>query len=179
MNKFAEVSMNGRMAYTIMCVESYLVNKYPDRDWSVIAREMWKATNGYWDDFYDAFCELLPEIFLTYDSYNEDLAKSISEGEYDIVKNLYSGITEGQEDNPEDEVNYMLNKPYEIAMVYEGTVIGDGQESFDIIEATEQVLIKNNIDLPDYSKVLFSSASEKNGWGNFFDGSHLSIILNK
>lgn len=179
MNKLSETSMNGRMAYTIMCVESYLTCKYPDKDWSIIAREMWKATNEYFDDFYDAFCELLPEIFLTYDSFNDDLAKSISKEEFITVKNLYNGITEGLEDDPSDEVNYMLNKPFDMAMVYEGTVIGDGQESFDIIEATEQVLIKNIIELPDYTKVLFSSASEKNGWGNHFDGTHLSIILNK
>lgn len=179
MNKLSEVSMNGRMAYTIMCVEAYLTGKYPERDWSIISREMWKSTNEYWDDFYDAFCELLPEIFLTYDSYNDDLAKSISKEEYSVVKELYSGITEGIEDDPNDELNYMLNKPYEIAMVYEGTVIGDGKESFEIIENTENILIKNNIPLPDYTKVLFSSASEKNGWGEFFDGTYLSIILNK
>ncbi len=179
MNKLSETSMKGRMAYTIMCVEAFLTTKYPERDWTIISREMWKSTNEYWDDFYDAFCELLPEIFLAYNSYNKDLAKSISEEEFSIVKKLYDGITKGIEDDSEDEVNYMLNKPYEMAMVYEGTTIGDGQESFDIIEATERVLIKNNINLPDYTKVLFSSASEKNGWGNEFDGTHLSIILNK
>ncbi|MBR6913523.1 MAG: hypothetical protein IKN34_06935, partial [Treponema sp.] len=127
--------------------------------------------------FYDAFCELLPEIFLTYDSYNEDLAKAISEEEFKIIKLLYTGITTGNEDTLEDEINFMLNKPYEMAMVYEGTVIGDGHESFDIIENTEKILAKYNIELPDYTKVLFSSISEKNGWGNHFDGSFLSIIL--
>lgn len=177
MNKLADVSMNGRMAYTIMCVEAYLESRYPDRDWTIVSREMWKATNEYWDIFYDAFCELLPEIFLTYDSYNEDLAKAISEEEFKIIKLLYTGITTGSEDNPEDEVNFMLNKPYEMAMVYEGTVIGDGHESFDIIECAEKILAKYNIELPDYHKVEFSSFSEKNGWGNRFDGTSLSIIL--
>ena len=178
-NKLKDVSLNGRMAYTIMCVEAFLVSRYPDRDWTIISREMWKATNEYWDVFYDAFCELLPEIFLNYDSYNADLEKSISEEEFKSIKQLYDGITTGTEDDPEDEVNFMLNKPYEMAMVYEGTVIGDGQESFDIIENTEKILSKYNIKLPDYTKVLFSSSSEKNGWGNNFDGRNLSIILNK
>lgn len=178
-NKLSNVSMNGRMAYTIMCVEAFLVARYPDRDWSIISREMWKSTNEYWDDFYDTFCELLPEIFLTYDSYNEDLSKSISKEEYNTIKGLYAGITEGKEDDLSDEVNYILNKPYEMSMVYEGTVIGNGKESFDIIEKTEEMLTKYNIALPDYTKVLFSSSNEKNGWGNHFDGRYLSIILNK
>ena len=173
MNKFAEISMNGRMAYTIMCVEAFLASRYPDRDWTIISREMWKATNEYWDVFYDAFCELLPEIFLTYDSYNDDLAKSISEDEFKGIKQLYDGITTGSEDDPEDEVNFMLNKPYEIAMVAEGTGIGDGQDSFAIIENTENILAKYNIELPDYTKVLFSKINERNGWGNHFDGRNL------
>ena len=95
------------------------------------------------------------------------------------MKNLYSGITKGNEDDPEDELNYMLNKPFQMAMIYEGTVIGDGQESYAIIEETEKVLICNGIALPDYTKVFFSSATELNGWGNDFDGEFLSIILTK
>lgn len=140
---------------------------------------MWKSTNEYWDDFYDAFCEILPGIFLTDDSYNDDLAKSISEEEFAIVKSLYNGITDGIEDNPNDELNYMLNKPYEMAMVYEGTVTVDGKETFEIIEKAEKVLISNNIPIPDYTKVLFFLLLKKNGWGNFFDETYLSIILNK
>ena len=95
------------------------------------------------------------------------------------MKKTYEGITEGLEEAPSDEVNFMLNKPFEMAMFYEGTEIGDGRESFKIIEATEQILIKNKIDLPDFTKVLFSSFNEKNGWGNHFDGTNLSIILKK
>ena len=179
MNKLADVSMNGRMAYTIMCVEAYLVSKYPDRDWTIVSREMWKATNEYWDIFYDAFCELLPEIFLTYDSYNEDLAKSISEEEFKIIKQLYVGITIGSEDESNDEFAQMIRKPFDFCMAYEGTGIGDGSEGYAIIKEAEKILTENGISLPDYHKVLFSSFSEKNGWGNDFDGRPLSVILNK
>ena len=95
------------------------------------------------------------------------------------MKSLYSGITEGIEDSSEDEVDFMLNKPYEMAMIYEGTVIGDGEESLDIIKRTEEILSRHKIALPDYTKVLFSSSEELNGWGNSFDGKFLSIILNQ
>ena len=64
-----------------------------------------------------------------------------------------------------------------MAMVYEGTTIGDGQESLSIIEHAEAILLSQDIELPDYTKVLFSKTSERNGWGNDFDGSYLSIIL--
>ena len=66
-----------------------------------------------------------------------------------------------------------------MAMVYEGTVIGDGKESLEIIANAEKILVRHRIVLPDYTKVLFSSSNELNGWGNDFDGRFLSIILNQ
>lgn len=90
---------------------------------------------------------------------------------------LYEGITSGSEDDADDELNYLLNKPFEMAMVYEGTEIGDGEESFIIIEETERVLESNGIILPDVNAVSFSNSSERNGWGNYFDGRFLSVIL--
>lgn len=179
-NKLSTVSMNGRMAYVIMCVETYFLKKYPERDWALIFRIMWKATSMNWADWSDMYSSVIPDVILQFDAYSsKEFGNTLSVEEFAKVKNLYFGITEGIEDDPNDEVNYMLNKPFEMAMVYEGTVIDDGKESFEIIEKTEQILICNGFDLPDYSKVLFSSVNEHNGWGNDFDGVFLSCLLNK
>ena len=179
-NRFTKISMNGRMAYVIMCVEAYLVNKFPEKDWSLISQKMWQATSMNWADWPDMFSSVIPDVLLQYPEYSAvDFGETLSKREYSVLKELYAGITDGIEDDPSDELNYMLNKPFEMAMVYEGTVIGDGQESFSIIEKVEDILIQNGIALPDYTKVLFSSASELNGWGNDFDGKFLSVILRK
>ena len=179
-NKLSTVSMNGRMAYVIMCVETYFLKKYPERDWALIFRIMWKATSMNWADWADMYSSVIPDVILQFDAYSsKEFSNTLSVEEFAKVKNLYFGITEGIEDDPNDEVNYMLNKPFEMAMVYEGTVIDDGKESFEIIEKTEQILRCNGFDLPDYSKVLFSSVNEHNGWGNDFDGVFLSCLLNK
>ncbi len=179
MNKrFDSVSMNGRMAYIIMCVESFLVSKYPRKDWTFVSEIMWKATSENWGDWPEEYSTIIPDVLLQYETYDEEeLGDSITETEFDTLKELYNGITEGIEDDSSDELNYMLNKPYELAMVYEGSVIGDGKESIRIIEESENILKKNNIPLPDYSRILFSSSNELNGWGNDFDGRYLSIIL--
>lgn len=172
-------SMNGRMAYTIMCVEAYLVNKHPERDWTIISKLMWKATSMNWADWSELYSTVIPDVFLQYKQYSAaDMGAAISSQEFYIVKELYSGITDGCEDDPEDELNIILNKPFDMAMVYEGTVIGDGKESIKIIRGAEQILKNNRIALPDYSKVLFSSVEERNGWGNDFNGEYLSIVLN-
>ena len=177
-NRFDTVSMNGRMAYVIMCVEAFLKDRYPERDWTFVSETMWKATSTNWGDWPEEYSSILPDVLLQYDEYDcEELGESISEADFISLKALYSGITEGAEDDPSDEVNYMLNKPYEMAMVYEGTVIGDGRESLAIISNAEHVLEKYSIPAPNYKKVLFSSSQELNGWGNDFDGRYLSIIL--
>ncbi len=177
-NKLSNVSMNGRMAYVIMCVEAYLNALYPQKNWTLLAKAMWKATNTNWGDWTDYYCGFIPDVLLQYDTYDEDeLGSSITEDEYIFLRELYSGITEGREDDPTDELNYVLNMPFEMAMVYEGTIIGNGKESFNIIDEIERILTMHNISLPDYSKVVFSHSSELNGWGNDFDGSFLSIIL--
>ena len=180
MNKrFDAVSMNGRMAYVIMCVEAYLISEYPDKYWAFLSKKMWKATSENWGDWTEEFSTFIPDVFLQYDEYDsEELGEFLTEKEFSTLKSLYSGITEGNEDDPADELNFMLNKPYEMAMVYEGTVIGDGKESLKIISDTEQILRQHGITLPDYTKVLFSSFAERNGWGEDFDGRFLSIILN-
>ncbi|MDO5295544.1 MAG: hypothetical protein Q4F00_02730 [bacterium] len=177
-HKLAQVSMNGRMAYTIMCVEAFLVNQYPDRDWHLIAEKMWAATTTNWGDWPDMYCCYLPEIILPEQDYDRKyFGPYMTQQEFEQLKAFYSGITEGREDDPTDEVNYMLNKPFEMAMVYEGTCIGDGHESFEIIDEAEKVLKDHHIALPDHNLVKFSPSSEFNGWGNDFDGTHLSIIL--
>ena len=84
-NKLGAVSMNGRMAYVIMCVEAYLVNKYPDRDWSIISRKMWQATSMNWADWPDMFSSVIPDVLLQYPEYSsEDFGQTLSKHEYSV-----------------------------------------------------------------------------------------------
>lgn len=177
-NKLQSVSMIGRMAYVIMCVEQYLVVKHSDRDWRPLCRILWQATSMNWGDWPELYSNYIPDVILHYKEYDpEEFDGYMDERTFSLIKSLYSGITCGNEDDPTDIVNVLLNLPHEMAMVYEGTTIGDGHESLAIIDRAETILINQNIELPDYSKVLFSKSSERNGWGNDFDGSRLSIIL--
>ena len=179
-HKLSSASMRGRMAYTIMCVEAFLVTQYPDRDWTIIAERMWEATDHDWGYWPIMFSNYIPDVVLAYPQYSQsDFGKDIDEETFTALKQLFSGITQGIEDDPNDPLNYLICKPFEMGMVYEGTEIGDGSESFEIIDETERMLIKYSVNLPDYRKVLFSSFEEFYGWGDLFDGRFLSIILNK
>ena len=104
-HRFDSISMNGRMAYVIMCVEKYLVTIFPDKDWTVLSNRMWKATSENWGDWPEEFSICIPDVFLQYDEYDrQELNDVLSEGEYRVLKALYRGITEGREDDPSDEV---------------------------------------------------------------------------
>ena len=177
-NRLTPVSMTGRMAYIVMCIEKYLIIKYPDRDWRTLSKVLWKSTSMNWGDWAELYSNYIPDVILQYDAYDSDeFADYIDENTFSFIKALYSGITSGNENDPTDIVNTLLNLPHEMAMVYEGTTIGDGRECLSIIEHAEAILLSQDIELPDYTKVLFSKTSERNDWGNDFDGSYLSIIL--
>lgn len=42
-----------------------------------------------------------------YDEYSDEMSNSLSKDEFYTLKELYKGITQGTEDNPSDELNYL------------------------------------------------------------------------
>lgn len=105
MNKqLSNVSMLGRMAYTIMCVEAFLKNCYGDRDWSPVTTIMWLATSKNWGDWPELYSIYIPDVLLSYDGFENELAETISKDTYQKLLRLYNEITEGSEDVPADEV---------------------------------------------------------------------------
>ena len=102
-DKMSRVSMNGRMAYVIMCVEAFLKTKYHDRDWSLIAEKMWLATKDNWTDWPLMFASFIPDVLVDYDEYDEGELNGMTAEEFSKVKSLYNGITEGIEDDPDDD----------------------------------------------------------------------------
>ena len=167
------------MAYVIMCIEAWLQAAYPDRDWTIVSEAMWKATEMNWGNWTEIYAGYIPHVLFSYEEYGSDPAESFSEDVYIALKKLYAGITSGNEEDPGDTLDYMLTKPHEMAMVYEGTGIGDGHESIEIIEDVERVLDNRGIPLPDCKRLYFSDYGQIHGWGNSFDGRSLSVILSK
>ena len=101
MNKdlLLKVSMNGRMAYAIMCVEKYLLVKYPDKDWEKLAQLMWEATNTYWDAWDNKYIEIVPEYLFEFSNYDDSEFEELSKSDYDFYADLFRDITDGNEDD--------------------------------------------------------------------------------
>ncbi len=169
---FDNISMNGRIAYAILCTEKYLVTKYPNEDWSALSKKMWKVTSTFWDEWDNKFIEIIPEYLFEFNTYADSDFEELSELEYNHFASLFK--------NKDDNVNILLMKLHELYQIYSfSSIPNKGIEASKIVIETCNILELNNIDLPDINVVKFSLFSEKNGWGNYFDGEKLSIILSK
>ena len=163
--KLKSVSVAGRIAFIIMCIEKYLVAQYPEKDWTPLAEEMWKFNDSYWDSFVDLFPECIDEN----DSFEEYTGKY----SYDTFRNLYKDLRN-------NELNEILDLFNCFMGIYLYTRVCDNTERMfpEVIEEIVSYLTRNNISVPDVEKVAFSDIRQNDGFGEKFDGRYLSIILN-
>ena len=100
MNKkdFENISMNGRLAYQLMCVERYLVSKYPNKDFTKLMELLWQVTNGmYWDTFSGYLIEFNKSCFFEFDTYEEQEWLYVTKEQYELFKNLISELDDNDE----------------------------------------------------------------------------------
>ena len=175
MNKkdFKNISMAGRLAYRLICAEKYFTYKYPNEDFTELFKLLWPATNGmYWDTFSIYLIELDKSCLLEFDSYEEQEWMYLTKEQYDTFKPLIQKFDQEDED--------FLETLKEQTEVYAYTVVPkDTSESIDIVFDTIKFLKRHKIPLPDIKLVDFSTIDQRRGWGDLFDGTKLSIILNK
>jgi len=170
---FRDISWNGRMAYAIMCAERYLLSKYPQKDWTPIFEKLWAATGDmFLDEWSQRVIDILPECFLEFPTFETSDFNFLTKEEYVVIRNLYDGLG--------DDYANLIELIHSMEEIYAFTNIpGYGEESLRILGEIVAMLEKENIELPDPKFVEFSKFSERDGWGEHFDGSKLSLILNK
>lgn len=168
--KLKSVSVAGRIAFILMCIEKYIVTQYPEKDWTPLAEEMWKFNDSYWDEWLYSFIDLFPECIDENDSFEEYTGKY----SYDIFRNLYKDLKN-------NDLNEMLDLLNDFMGIYLYTRVCDYTESMfpEVIEEVVGYLTKNNIPVPDVGKVSFSEFRYNKGFGKKFDGRYLSVILKR
>lgn len=93
---------------------------------------------------------------------------------YDTFRNLYKDLKN-------NDLNEMLDLLNDFIGICLYTCVCDITESMfpEVMEEIVSCLAKNNISIPDVEKISFSDFSENDGFGDKFDGSYLSVILNR
>ena len=173
MNRYdlQNVSIVGRIAYGIMCAEEYLIQKYPNKDWTIVFKDFWEITSlDLWDDWLEEVIEIIPEFLFEFDSYKASGFDYLSEEKYSELKELYNGTNE--------DVNRILYMLYDLVRnsAY-SSMKENGGESLYHLEQIISFLKEEGVRLPDARLVQKFPFSEKNGWGNSFDGTKLSKVI--
>lgn len=166
--KLFSVSVAGRIAFIIMCIEKYCITQYPEKDWSPLSEHLWSFNDSYWDEWMYSFIDIIPECINKYDRFEKYTGKY----SYDTFRNLYKDLKN-------NDLNEMLSLLNDFMGIYLYTRVCDITESMfpEVMEEIVGYLTKNNISIPDVEKVSFSDFRENDGFGEKFDGRYLSVIL--
>lgn len=172
-NRINEISIRGRVAYLIMCAESYIVAKYPNRDWSPVVESMWKICDksDYIDNSAYRYLEIIPECLYDRESFSVSKFDYLSETEYNTFISLIP--------KDDEDLNCLMHSIYDVAIEYAYCGIPKGApDTIPYIEDVEQILHDSGLALPDVS-LLSGYVDPEDWWGDPFDGRYLSIILNQ
>ena len=173
MTSYTRLPLMARMAYIVMCVETYLVHVHPDRDWRPLARAFWHFPLWSICDWLFFYAELTPDVALhhpNYDDLHEGIQCDISRQDYECLIRQYHGITEGNADDPHDELCAVLNIPFDLMNEYDA-YLSDGnvvhntrwplESSLGYLKAIEKILSRHSIEMPDMHALDFLAITDE------------------
>ena len=172
-NKYDALSIRGRVAYLIMCFERYVVQKYPEKDMSLVAKLMWEVVDrDYIDENAYRYMDVIPMFLFETDDYESSDMYNMTEEEYDA----FVAVMPRAEEDP--DLNTIMNRIYDVAMAFAYTVVDlDDPETKEYLQEVDDILVKHNIPAPDVESLPKYKSDETDGWGDFINPKPLSIIL--
>ena len=176
---FSNINMHGRVCYLIMCIEKYLVNLWPEKDWSVVSEHLWSWVSlEDWSVARELSDMVVPAFILEkpdYEQTNAEYDGKLPKDLYDKLLDLFAGITSG---DPDDEINTVIGSLGEFGNCCEGTSFsGADQAVTELLDQIIGILEQHSIALPDIEFLSDKSLNGHDGWGDPFDGKAYSIIM--
>lgn len=168
-NDFKKISIRGRVAFAICCLESIIMAyRYDINEWSVLLNRLWLiAELEDVSDWLYITAECLPENILEAASYDYGSFQHINEDEYEQLYKLYS---ECKEDTWElIEIIFDLGT----AQMY-SNIKGFSEATLNEIEKVITFMKAKNISMPSVSQ--FRMLLYYDGWGETFDRKELSLV---
>ncbi len=165
---FKTISIRGRIAYGIMCAESYALTKFPDRDWRPLFQVLWDISRDdvYWDEWASDVIDRLPEMVLSDDP--RDWEETDSEV-LDQCRALYQGMPEAFNAILSGIVDIEEADAYTVVEGYGAAALASLRDVIDVMQA-------EGVELPDPAPVA-AMRFEGDGRGAAFDAMPLSRIL--
>ncbi len=171
-NRFKKISLLGRIAYSIRCFENTLLFlKYNIKEWEIVLVHLWNfGSKQYLDDWIYSVNEIIPDHLLEFKNYENHNFEYLSKEEFVYLYNLYKDSNK--------LINDVMELIYFIASSHIYTIIiGYGEESFNNLQILIEYMISNNIPLPEVDTFESLSFKENQGFGNKFNATSLSQLL--
>ena len=170
---FSDISIRGRVAFSISCFENALVFFGQDySEWRIVLEKMWSYTSiEFFDDWHYSMAEYLPESILECTKYEEDF-EYVDKDTFEMLYKIYT--------NNNKLILDLVRSIFDIGIseLY-GKLTNHGQNNLVEIEKLIKCMKEYNIPLPDIHKFNIYSYNDAEGWGNGFDGlSQISILKN-
>lgn len=170
-NRINDISIRARVAYLIMCFESYVAAKYPHGNWQPVAEMMWKICDNsdYIDNSAYRYLDIIPDHLYAHEGFAESEFEYMTEKEYKSFSSII----------PKDDSNLsiLMHSIYDVAIEYAYCGIPKGApDTIPYIDDVVQIMHDNGLMLPDVS-LLSGYVDPEDWWGEPFDGRYLSIIL--
>lgn len=170
--QFSNISLRGRVAYAISCLENMIsALEYDINDWEIVLNYLWTFTDiRYLDDWNEIIVEVIPENLLEFETYEEQKFAHLSKEEYLYLRKLYKSC--------DLSIHILIREIFELGISHAYSVIeGHGKNSLKCMEQIILFMEKNQFPLPDVRLFLMYSFEENRGWGNRFNGKRISKLL--
>lgn len=171
--KFKNISIKGRVAYGISCLERALIcYSCTLKNWEWVLEKIWEFTSiEYLDDWFYEMAEFLPDSLLEDNEYIPEEFEYITEKQFYILLELY-----------QKESNQVINQIFNLIFEMGTFDLYSRLENYSpntliCLEKINNIMVLNNIELPSVANFIRYSYYENKGWGNSFEGKVNSIIL--
>lgn len=171
MEEFKSVSVRGRVAYAIRCLEETLLHyEYPLDQWEWVLEKLWTYTDiDYWDDWFYEIAEYVPESILECNTYKSHF-EYVSEEQFMLLYALYQKTNEATKKIIEIIFEMGTRELY-------GKVEHNSQLTLDFLLELRKLMKDHNIPMPSFEGYPRYSFNVNGGYGDDFDGKELSVIL--
>lgn len=169
---FKMISIRGRVAYSIKCLENALFHyKCNTNSWIFILEKLWSYTDiEFFDDWHYCMAELIPESILETEDYEANDFDYITESQFKETYHLYLGTDEVIKDILQMMFDIGISELY-------GRLENYGQITLKNMERLFYYMETKAIPFPDFDEFKKLSYKIENGWGDKFSGKEYSSML--
>ena len=161
-NIFKHVSVRGRVAYGICCLES-AINYYNLKhlDWSSLLHILWSYTNENVGRWHEIMAESSPDSILEDLSYFQKGNTNISMEQYNYLINIYK--------HSNKVIHFIINTITDI-WTYDlySSIVNNSPQTLAYLSEIISLMEQENIPLPAVESFLQFSIQENGGWGRAF-----------